>query len=334
MKKTHVFIIVAALLCIAIAAGIYIFMNEESTEQGNILLLKENDQKTAENEVATEAELPQNEIENTGIIDEPVASTGRIDYIAHPELWTNTLMAPIGDPVPDEDYTEYVAKALLTLKDGKATLDEKRDALYDMELICDPMIMPAVLLALEDENADVRAEAIQAIRFMDHPCVVPAVEIALDDDDPEIRSEAIDALLNVKDISVNPALEKALWDENEDVRDEAATVLSMHESVDTLPVIEKMLDSDDPWLHEQAIDVLEDIPDTRAVDMLIEKGFTGSADTANAAREVLEQISGKTFILTENWQKWWNEVKATAPEKGSDAAWQKWLSTLRNSEEK
>jgi hypothetical protein len=328
MDRSRRYIKVAVIGSISIGAGVYFYIKEETaSEQSRVA---EAIATVPVDASESTIEIQQDATEEVDAVEEHVALTGRIDYVANPELWTNTPMAPIGNPVPDEDYTKYVAEALLILNDTESTVEEKCRILEEIGQIYDPMILPAVLCALEDESSDVRMEAVQAIRFMDHPCVVPAVEKALNDTDPEIRADAIDALLNVKDISVNPALEKALWDENPDVRDEAATVLSTHESPDTLPILEKMLDSEEAEHQELAVDVLEDIPDTRAIDMLIYKGLTAGDTASEAAQAVLEKLSGRQYILTENWQKWWEDVKSTAPADHGYEAWEEWLYSLRN----
>lgn len=255
--------------------------------------------------------------------------SGDIDYVAHPELWTNVVMAPIGDPVPDEDFSVYVDEAIRVLQSEDATEDDKLDVLENIGLIYDPMVMPAVMIALQDESFEVRMEAVEIMRFLDHPCIVPAVELALSDASPEVRMYAIEALTLVNDISINPLLERALWDEDENVREQAVEILLIHESPTSLPVIEIMLGSTDSWYHEEAIEALQSIPAPEAIDMLIDRGFSGSAEAADMAQAFLETISGQSYGMPANWRAWWDQVKVHAPPPGNTVAWEAWLETLK-----
>jgi len=199
------------------------------------------------------------------------------------------------EPCPADHFDVYVDEALQTFRKN-LSYEEKDKALQNVDAIGMPMIMPVIMLALDDENSEIRNTAIDAIQSLDDPCVIPAVEKALEDKDPINRMDAVNALMNVKDTRINDALIKAIKDQNEDVRETAFEVMLVQESPIVLPAAEAAAQMDDPEIQSQAINVLEDIPAVEAIDAIINYGLLSEYDEIReTAKESLQKLTGQTI---------------------------------------
>lgn len=165
---------------------------------------------------------------------------------------------------------------------------------------------PAKRLLQPDLSEEVRLAAVEELARMDYPTIIETVMIALNSPSPDVREAALNALWDVDDESVNTPLLKALEDENADVRESAMDVMEQLESPNVLPSLERALNDSDEDIREQALSILEDIPDHRAVDILVEKGLQHEDESIREeALDSLEFITGQDFDRWEEALEWW-----------------------------
>jgi HEAT repeat protein len=238
-------------------------------------------------------------------------------------------LIPPDDPVPGEDLSVYVEEALRVLR-RNAPEAEKLVAMTPIENMCHPLAMPAIMLALEDDSLLVRDAAVEAMKFMDDPAVVPAVVRALDDSDATIREDALVALNILVDESINDPLSKALEDEHSDVRSAAFDVMLLQCSPIVLPTLEKAVTADDAELQRDAVTVLEEIPDPRALDLLINEALLSDHDSVrDDAAAALTRITGITEKSYPQWSQWWEKNRASAPVNFEEDDWRAFWSDFR-----
>ncbi|MCX7848187.1 MAG: HEAT repeat domain-containing protein [bacterium] len=189
---------------------------------------------------------------------------------------------------------------------------DKIAALQKLLGIDDPIVLDVVMMALNDDNPDIRELALDVIMNIDDPAVIPAVIKALDDDNPDIREYALDALMEVDDPRINEALIKALDDENVDVRDNALNVMLYISSPNVIDALAKAITDPDPDIREKAIIIIEDIEDPRVIDILIEKGLLHDDDNIRQdALDSLNFITDQEFQSYEEARAWWDRNRAS-----------------------
>ncbi|GEM_PF-1929870 len=231
---------------------------------------------------------------------------------------------PLDDPVPDDDFSVYVDEALQTFRLNSSE-EEKEKMLEDMIAINHPMIVPVILLALDDDNEHIRSLAAEALKFINHPDVIPAVEKALNDKDSEIRQDALGALMHIDDENITTAMTTALDDCEEGVRETVFEIMLMQDSPKLIPVAEAALKSSYVDNQLNAIGALEDIPAPEAIDTIINLGLLSSFDSAREqAIDSLQNISGQKFTAYEDWNKWWKSIRHECPTDGDMDSWDKW----------
>ena len=212
---------------------------------------------------------------------------------------------------PTQEARDLVDAAEMALRMDLSD-EEKLAAIEALDGIDHPVVIEPVMAALDEGNVDIREAALDAVMELNDPVVVPVVEKALDDEDPEIREYALDALLDVDDEKINTPLMKALDDENYDVRDNAMNIMLYIESPNIIPSLDKaFLDSDED-IREMAIITIEDIPDPRAVDILIERGLLHEDETIREdALDSLEFITDQEFKDYNEARRWWDRNRST-----------------------
>ena len=152
-----------------------------------------------------------------------------------------------------------------------------------------------------------RAAAIEELAAMDQSIVLDVVMKVLDSASADVREASLDALANIDDQAVNAALLKAMEDENLDVKEKAIDIMEHINSPNILPSLERGLVDRDEDIREQALSILEDMPDVRAVDILIEKGLLSDYSSTRAdALDSLGFIAGEDFENYEQAREWWD----------------------------
>jgi hypothetical protein len=185
--------------------------------------------------------------------------------------------------------------------------EEKLAALEELDGINHPDILEVINTALDEANAEVREAALDAIMDINDAQVIPTVVKALDDEDPELREYALDALMDVDDSSLNEAFLKALDDENLDVREAAADMMLFIESPNIIDSLAKSMLDPNEDIRDMALITLEDIPDRRSVDVLIQYGLLNDNETIREdALDSIEWITDMEFDNYEAAREWWD----------------------------
>jgi len=158
-----------------------------------------------------------------------------------------------------------------------------------------------------DLSREERTAAVKELANLDHATILKVVMNALDSPSPDVREAALEALTEVDDEAVNTPLIKALEDDAPDVREKAMDVMGHIESPNILPTLERALADRDEDVREEALSVLEDIPDHRAVDILIEKGLQHENESIREETlDSLEFITDQRFESYEQAREWWD----------------------------
>ena len=150
----------------------------------------------------------------------------------------------------------------------------------------DPRVREALMIALGDEEPEIREEAARSLGQLEDSAGVPALsEVLQHDDIGQVREAAAWALGMIEDETGVPALSAALSDAEADVRAQAAWALGMIESdsaVDSLGIAVRGDES--PQVREQAAWALGMIESDAGVEAL-------AAALSDADEEVREQAA-------------------------------------------
>jgi HEAT repeat protein len=190
--------------------------------------------------------------------------------------------------------------------------EEKLAALAGLEGINNPAVLEVVDAALLEGNAEVREAALDAIMDINDPVVIPTVVKALDDEDPELREYALDALMDIDDPALNEAFSKALDDENLDVRAAAVDMMLFIESPAIIDSLGKAMLDPNQDIRDMALMAIEDIPDKRSVDILIQIGLLDDNDSIREdALDSIEWMTDMEFANYEGAREWWDANRGT-----------------------
>lgn len=147
---------------------------------------------------------------------------------------------------------------------------------------------PALLAAIGDGDAEVRAHAAVALGHQDNGAAIPALLAALEDGSPSVRREAARALGELGDTSADAALVMSLNDREASVRTAVAEALGhIGDSGVVLPLLGRRSDESQPVRHA-AIAALSEIGDEAAVDGLLR--WLWSEDLGDHPIELLREL--------------------------------------------
>jgi HEAT repeat protein/beta-lactamase regulating signal transducer with metallopeptidase domain len=179
---------------------------------------------------------------------------------------------PQDTPVSDETRRRVADALLLALNDDNEEVREQ--ALVALAGMRDPRAIPGLLKALRDASADVREHAINALAQFDTPEAIDGFVAALTDQNADVRERAARAigalgargrLTDPKYVAIVAGL---LKDPAPDVRMQAIAALRRIGRQDAVPLLLPMLKDMDKGVRELAADALGDIGDPRAIDAL------------------------------------------------------------------
>lgn len=121
--------------------------------------------------------------------------------------------------------------------------DKRRQAIYRLLDLADPMTIPALLEALRDKDAEIRSVAAEALGAIGENDAVQGLEEALlTDESDEVRAAAAKALGTIGDVTSVPVLLQALRTPNSDVWHSAAESLWLMNE-DVMPYVIEALTS-------------------------------------------------------------------------------------------
>jgi len=150
---------------------------------------------------------------------------------------------------------------------SEALLERMRVGLPEAQEV-DPRVLQAMVTALQDEDAEVRAAAANALGNLESVDAVSPLAAVLTDDDTDVRSQAAWALGMIESDAAVAALSTAMSDAEAEVRNEAAWALGMIESVDAVPALAAAVGDADEDVREQVAWALGMIESAEAVDAL------------------------------------------------------------------
>ena len=154
----------------------------------------------------------------------------------------------------------------------------------------DTTVVAALMLALRDEDAEVRRAAANSLGNLATPRAVPALVAALRDEDPEVRESAADALSNIGDPrAVNPLI-ALLGDPVADIRRTAIDALGQFEEQVPVAPILRLLSDSDPEIRHSAAHLIGQLGDRSAVPALSRALRDEDPEVREAALESLGEI--------------------------------------------
>lgn len=87
-------------------------------------------------------------------------------------------------------------------------------------------------------------------------------------------------------------------------------IYTYENQVDFLSGLVICLNSNNEDIREEALDIITDIEDKRAVDVLINALSNPYPDVREEARDALEILSDKSFDCQPRWRQWWEKNRA------------------------
>jgi HEAT repeat protein/beta-lactamase regulating signal transducer with metallopeptidase domain len=147
-----------------------------------------------------------------------------------------------------------------------------QDAVSRREAIPDSaraQVAQALAAALKDENADVRAEAMQALARMRSPLAFDPMVAALRDASPDVRQQAAFSLGQLRDARAVGPLTAALKDTEPDVRQQVVFALGQITAKEAVPGIVAALKDENVEVRQQAAFALGQVGGPSAVQPLV-----------------------------------------------------------------
>ena len=218
------------------------------------------------------------------------------------------MFLPEDDPIPGFDTKGLVNQTLEAFRTG-ASEEDKIALMNQIAVIGDKMVMPCVLMALDDDNEEIRILAVETMKAIDDPAIVEGVEKALNDKSADLREEAIECLATLTPTSdLNEVLMTALKDEDEDVRANALDMLTMLVDDSTMPSLSYALTEGDVDAQETALALLEQLNtegNSEALGAIIEGGMLSKhRSVREMATDILKSATGENFSTYEQWAAW------------------------------
>ena len=170
---------------------------------------------------------------------------------------------------------------------------------------------------LQYKNSETRKMAAIALRKLGDKTAVSLLIKALEneDEDENVRSNAVEALGWIGGKSAVPALIKVLGHEKWSVRSNVAEALGRIGDKSAVPALINALGDKEMWGRSNAIEALGKIEAQTAVPALI-KALEDKGEEMyirSLATEALEKITGRKLGLNPTrWQRWWKANKARA----------------------
>ena len=221
------------------------------------------------------------------------------------------MFVPEGDPIPGFDTKGLVEDTLAAFRSG-ADKETKLKLMYDIAVIGDKMVMPAILAALDDKDLDIRTLAVEAMKAIDDPAIMEGVEKALRDVDPDLREEALECIATLTpEADLNSIIMQALNDPEESVRENALDMLTMLVDDCMMPSLEYALKNGDADSQETSLSLLEQLHEGgsyNALQPIIEQGLLSEFnEVRQMAVSILQTQTGQNLTTYEQWVKWYEE---------------------------
>ena len=158
----------------------------------------------------------------------------------------------------------------------------------------------------QDLMVEEKLAAIRRLENINDPIVLDAVMMAMDDPDPDLRKAALEILRDMENEEINEAFLAGLEDDNQEVTDKVMGIMADSDSPTILPSLEQALMDSDDKVQKISMLTLEDISDPGAVDILIETGLLNHNEAIrNEVLDSLEFITDQRFESYQEARIWW-----------------------------
>ncbi len=177
----------------------------------------------------------------------------------------------------DKEIRESAIKTLFTI--GDQAVEPLIDSLYDeppgkrscaartLGMIGDKRAIEHLIVAMKDDNKNVRETSAQALAKIGEPAVKPLIE-RLNDNNPQIKAGSVVALRITGNRDAVIPISALLSDNDLHVRREAAKALGRIGNSEIVPALIKALDDDDAGVRLRATGALGRIEREKATDCL------------------------------------------------------------------
>jgi HEAT repeat protein len=236
-------------------------------------------------------------------LDVPASSLGRLmDALPSFTFDVGELLASAPDFRVKADPREALPKDLIGsgwLKDRTDTREPLARGAAAQAPVSDDTrrrVADALIVALSDENADVREEALSALASMRDERAIPGLIKALGDPDADVRARALDTLVLFNTPAAADGVIAALKDRNADVRERAARHLNQLVSRGQvrdpkyLDVFAALLKDEVADVRRQAVFALGRLRDEKAVGPLTQALKDPAPDVREQAARALGQL--------------------------------------------
>ena len=174
------------------------------------------------------------------------------------------------------------------------------------EMSAEQLIFQAEAALAENASAEEKLAAIRSLENIDDPDVVYPVMLAMADQDPDLRKAALEVLRDMESEAFNEAFLAGLEDDHQEVTEKVMDILADSDSSSILPSLEHAVNDSDEQVQKTAISTLEDIYDAGAVDILIETGLHSDNEAIrNEIFDSLEFITDQRFESYQDAKIWW-----------------------------
>jgi beta-lactamase regulating signal transducer with metallopeptidase domain len=191
------------------------------------------------------------------------------------------LQNPDSDPNPDPNPNPNPRFQLQAQNQGNVPVtDETRRRVAD-----------ALITALNDENEDVREQALAALASMRDPRAIPGLIRAMKDTSPDVREQAINALQQFDTPEAYAAITAALSDADPDVKERAVFAISRYRNTEMVPTLLPLLKDANAEIRAQVARTLGGIADARAIDALTAALKDAEPEVREEAARALGQIA-------------------------------------------
>jgi HEAT repeat protein len=169
--------------------------------------------------------------------------------------------------------------------------------------------VPVLVRALDDEDADTRALAVNLLQYSKTPSVIPYLQTRLQDESCQVKKTTLVALGSLGAVETVPAIIVVLGDSDNLTRCQAAHVLGVLKDEQAVYPLVKVLRADPyAFARRTAATSLGEIGDRDAVTPLINSLDDDAALVRTASLVALNRITGeKLGLQREAWNEWWNE---------------------------
>lgn len=216
----------------------------------------------------------------------------------------------------DEEFGEELTEdeiALINHVREQIKLDihpEKKVELLD-ELwgIEHPLLVEIAMIALSDENAEVRLSAIELIEDYETDKALPAIEKALQDNSLEVREVAVNSLYYIETPDATNLLVKGVDDKAPEIRELVFDILEDRPQNVQESVLQTAIKSPQKDVKERVADMIIDIPSHNVMDILLEGMKTRDEEFRQEIVEIIDFFVSEEFESYEEAKRWWETNK-------------------------